>query len=517
MQLPGMRDDRGDELATGVSLSDKISIYIECITVHTKLGQLHEAQQMVLVAQGMARGTPEEVRILIANSELALKRNDLDGALRMLNNVRRDAPAFVQAQVFKANVYLTHRHDRRAYAQCYLDLVSSSPSSANYVLLGEAYMRIQAPESAIEAFQTALDMNPSDNELAIKIGRALVSTHDYRKAMDYYESALVQSPNNTALRQDLSKLYTKLGKFNMASGILQSAIEYSGSLDDLASAISVVRNLVLMVAVYCASTDKSQVLDSLTRAWNFQRSVLERTRVERPDLLPEQRKIAADICHRMGVQYESPDVKDDDRAVESYLDALRIDEVFEPALLALARLSKRLNRLDDCERHCQVLLRVNAHDAEHASMLLGEVAFLRGDYEMATFHYQQLLEKKPNNYKALAKLISLLRGAAKLEAAEAFLKKAEKEDPRSASHSGLSFCKGLYSRYASNVTEAIKYFNLARKDGEWACRALENLVELYLNPDNELISEEDITAAEDSPAGIRDNSASDNLRVGSDA
>lgn len=46
----------------------------------------------------------------------------------------------------KAAIYLTLRRDKRAYAQCYRDMAQANPSAATYILLGEAYMRIQMPE-----------------------------------------------------------------------------------------------------------------------------------------------------------------------------------------------------------------------------------------------------------------------------------------------------------------------------------------------------------------------------------
>lgn len=377
-------------------------------------------------------------------------------------------------------------------------------------------------------------MNPSDNELAIKIGRALVSTHDYRKAMDYYESALVQSPNNTALRQDLARLYAKLGKHSMACSILQATLEYSGSLADLPASMSVVKNLILLADVFkqqqgspaSSSSGKEgdgkedppsyaqQALETLTRAWNLQRGILDRSRVERPDLVPELRRTAAEICFRMGEHHSSHG--DDGAALECFTDAVHVDEAYGPALLALARLCKRTNRAEECARHCQTLLRINAKEAEHASMLLGELAFLKGDFEMATFHYQQLLEKKPNDYKALVQLLGLLRGAGKLEEAPRFLSRAQKQDPRSSLHMGFAFCKGLYHRYISDVPEAITHFNLARKDGEWSAKALEHLIELYVDPAGDLLSEDDISSAEDAssgPASRSDAGTAENLKV----
>ena len=48
--------------------------------------------------------------------------------------------------------------------------------------MGLALLDIQSPGKAVEAFQEALDLNPTNALLAVRIGRALVATHDYRRA-----------------------------------------------------------------------------------------------------------------------------------------------------------------------------------------------------------------------------------------------------------------------------------------------------------------------------------------------
>jgi tetratricopeptide repeat protein 21B len=44
-------------------------------------------------------GTSQEVRVLVANSELAIKRGDFDAAIAMLSNVPHSSPAFTKAQM----------------------------------------------------------------------------------------------------------------------------------------------------------------------------------------------------------------------------------------------------------------------------------------------------------------------------------------------------------------------------------------------------------------------------------
>ena len=122
-------------------------------------------------AQERFRGTSEEIRVLMSNSLLAIKRNDFDGAIQMLNEVPQSSSAYVHAQQAKANFYLDVRHDKRAYTQCFRDLVGLDPSARSYERLGAAYMHIQAPEAAIEAYEQAQNLDPRDASLAAKIGR----------------------------------------------------------------------------------------------------------------------------------------------------------------------------------------------------------------------------------------------------------------------------------------------------------------------------------------------------------
>ena len=67
-------------------------------------------------AQNEFSGTAEEIRITIANADLALAREDVEGALAMLRNIAPDQAYFVQAREKMADIYLTYRKDKRLYA-----------------------------------------------------------------------------------------------------------------------------------------------------------------------------------------------------------------------------------------------------------------------------------------------------------------------------------------------------------------------------------------------------------------
>jgi len=57
--------------------------------------------------------TPEEVRVAIANADLAVQRKDIETALGILRAVNPEAAYFVQAKQRMADIYLHHNKDKQ--------------------------------------------------------------------------------------------------------------------------------------------------------------------------------------------------------------------------------------------------------------------------------------------------------------------------------------------------------------------------------------------------------------------
>jgi tetratricopeptide repeat protein 21B len=51
-------------------------------------------------------------------------------------------------------------------------------------------MDIQEPEEAIQYYEKALEKDADDLALVREVGKALVMTHDYNRAIKYYEQTL---------------------------------------------------------------------------------------------------------------------------------------------------------------------------------------------------------------------------------------------------------------------------------------------------------------------------------------
>ena len=379
--------------------------------------------------------------------------------------------------------------------------MDKNPSVHAYILLGDAYKRINMPDEAIKAYEQALGMNPSDSELARRIGRAMLSTHDYSRAIEYYRSALgtaIDGHGKSELRHDLADLYFKLKNFHAAAEELEASIarssqEGKAGEDDIKGMMLLVRDHKLLAKVHTGAGNIDDAAAELKKARELQSRVVSAMRTSDPESVREQRLLLAETCCLLAKHYENEE-KNDEKAISAYKEAQKHDEGNIASMLALAKFHLRRGELEKCQHQCMTLMRVDESN-EEATMMLADLMFQKNDYRRATLHYRQLLEKKPDNFRALAKLIRLLRNAGTLADAEKFLQRAEACSPRSAHDPGYHFCRGLFSRFQNAVTDAIKYFNKSRRSASWGSEALRNMVEIYINPDNTNIWEDRDTTA----------------------
>jgi tetratricopeptide repeat protein 21B len=86
-----------------------------------------------------------------------------------------------------------------------------------------------------------------------EVGRALVMTHDYNRAVKYYETRLKEDPKLLDLRIDLAELYYKLKVHEEAKRVLIDALKYIKSqetFNSLEMKIRCVKYLLLLAKVY---------------------------------------------------------------------------------------------------------------------------------------------------------------------------------------------------------------------------------------------------------------------------
>ncbi|KAM9549015.1 tetratricopeptide repeat protein 21B isoform 2-T2 [Guaruba guarouba] len=450
--LPGMRKTTAFSKTKGkrieIDTSDRVSIFLELVEVHHLNGEPHEAVIVLQEAINEFSGTSEELRVVLANADLAIAQGDVEQALTMLQNITPEQPYFVQAKEKMADIYLQHRKDKRLYAGCYRDLVEKLPSAHTLLLLGDAYMNIQ-------------------------------------EAISYYEAAL-RSGQQNFLRYDLAELLMKLKQYEKAERVLQQALGHE-PVNELSSLVEDVRYHVLLAKIYSKMEKIDEAIVSLQQARELQARVLKRGQIEQLDAVPAQKQLAAEICAE--IAKHSTAQRNYEKAIKFYKEALVHCETDNKAMLELARLYLAQDDTDACQHQCSLLLK-NDQDNEAATMMMADLMFRKQDYEQAVFHFQQLLERKPDNYATLSRLIDLLRRAGKLEEVPRFLLMAEKHSSRTKLEPGFHYCKGLYLWYTGEPNDALRHFNKARKDSDWGQNAVYNMIEICLNPDNETVGGE---------------------------
>lgn len=489
MILPGVRRAGASAKSKGkkveLSSADCVSVFLELAEALWLNGEQHEAAKVMQDAINEFSGTPEELRVTIANSDLALLRGDTELALTMLRNITPEQPYYIQAKEKMADIYLNHRKEKRLYASCYRELVEKMPSPHTYILLGDAYIKIQEPEKAIDVYEQALKKNPKDGALASKIGKALVKTHNYVKAINYYEAAL-KTEQQSFLRYDLAELLMKMKQYERCEKVLHEALAHD-PVSELPALTDDCRYLVLLAKIQNKVDKNEEALMSLQRARDVQAKVLKRVQLEQPDAVPMQKQLAAEICAEIAKHYTSQ--RGFERAVKFYKEALVYCESDSKVMLELARLYLFLDDIDACQQQCSLLLKSDQVN-EDATLMMADLMFRKQDYEQAVFHFQQLLERKPDNYPTLSRLIDLLRRAGKLEEVPRFLDMAEKHSSRAKFDAGFNYCKGLYLWYTGEPNDGLRHFNKARKDNDWGQNAVYNMIEICLNPDNDTMGGE---------------------------
>ncbi|XP_036176055.1 tetratricopeptide repeat protein 21B isoform X2 [Myotis myotis] len=459
MSLPGVRKIEASSKYknTEVDASHRLSIFLELVEVYCLNGEQHEAAKVLQDAIHEFSGTYEELRVTIANADLALAQGDVERALSMLQNVTSEQPYFIEVKEKMADIYLKHRKEKMLYITCYREIAEIMPSPHSFLLLGDAYMNIQEPEEAIVAYEQALNQNPKDGTLASKVGKALVKTHNYSKAITYYEAALKNGQNY--LCYDLAELLLKLKWYDKAEKVLQHALAHE-LVNELSAVMEDGRLQVLLAKVYSKMERPGDAITSLQKARELQARVLKRVQMEQPDAVPAQKHLAAEICAE--IAKHSVAQRDYEKAIKFYREALVHCETDNKIMLELARLYLAHDDPEACLRHCALLLQTD-QDNEAATMMMADLMFRKQDYEQAVFHLQQLLERKPDNYMTLSRLIDFLRRCGKLEDVPRFFLMAEKRNSRAKLEPGYQYCKGLY---LCNSTEKQESMQLAVRTAE---------------------------------------------------
>ena len=70
-----------------------------------------KARKVLARAVGLFRDTPEEVKVMLSQSDLSMREGDTKKALNMLKKITPDNPNFIHAKKKQAEIYLQELKD----------------------------------------------------------------------------------------------------------------------------------------------------------------------------------------------------------------------------------------------------------------------------------------------------------------------------------------------------------------------------------------------------------------------
>ncbi|XP_050461458.1 tetratricopeptide repeat protein 21B-like isoform X2 [Cataglyphis hispanica] len=482
----------GTNRKSDLSASDRTTLYLELITAYSKARRFAEALALIEEAKTNLAGTTELGRITISTADIYLDMGELENAIICLQNIHPGQPYYLQAHTKLAEINLNYKKDRQAFAKCFRELVEHCPGPKTYSMLGDAYMSIQEPERAIEAYEQALSQNPVDKmDIANKMGKALVKAHQYAKAISYYKD-IVKHDSCASLKLDLAKLYMKMKLYDKAEATLVQELQDKRNDSDMLSLKTRGQELLLLAKVREKSGNIKGALLTLKEAKENQHRYIQRLTIS-PDVT-DQKHVLANICLTMA-DYASS-LRNYDEAIVYYKEALTYKHTDMNALLSLAKLYMQMNDLDRCAQNCSILLNADPNN-EAASVMMADLAFRKVDFETAAFHFRQLLMRQPTYWTALARLIEVSRRTGAMDDLDEWLQRAQTAMGASNVEAGFYYCAGLLDWRTGKLNSALRNFNFARRDPEWGQQAIYNMIEICLDPDddttlsNEAFNDED--------------------------
>ncbi|XP_031692315.1 tetratricopeptide repeat protein 21B isoform X1 [Oncorhynchus kisutch] len=467
-----------------VSNSERVSVFLELAEALRLHGEPDESTMVLQDAIVAFAGTPEEICVTIANVDMALAKDDLDTALSVLRGITPDQTHYAAAKEKMALIYLQKRKDKKLYIACYREIRDELPGPQSSILLGDAYINVQEPERAIEVYQEAMSWTVRDATLWRKMGRAYVKSHQYNQAVRHYESA-VKLGGHDSLVVDLVELLLKLRHYGKAQRTLMTALHCDDGTLTVSSLRSNVQYFLLLARAHYA--DQGSVQDTLEKAHSVQVSVLKRCQTERPELLEQERTVLCSICCQLARHYRSRTAVD--RTKYYYNQAIVAIGRTDKIRLELAQFYLENGKTDEALMQVEEVL---AKDALHpdATMVYGDIKLKEEKFDESVEIFLGLMDRCPDNYVFLAKCIQVLRRSARLDDALALFQACEHHNHGATTEPGYNYCKGLYYWHVYRVSEALFHLNKARRDNEWGDQAMELMIRICLNPDNEVIGGE---------------------------
>lgn len=377
--------------------SRNISARLAAATLLMETGKMDEARGEVETAYSIAKNSPlvnytkalldyQQKQYKAAQDALlvVLKNNpDHISSILLMGRVETALGSFMQAET-RFNRVLALQHDNEM-AMTQLALM---------------WLAMNNPQKAEQAIAPMVAKGQQDAQLLAMLGEINAKKGQYNKASEYFEKAAKLLPQNPGVQ-------TALGMSQLASGKSEAGLRHLEAASELDPAQY--RADILLVQYYL---NRKEFDHALTAAAKLQ--------VKQP-----KNPLSYNL---VGGAYLGK--KEPVKARQSFEQALKVDPVFIPAALNLARLDIQDKRPNDAIKRFEGVLEKDANNIE-AMLALSELFVLQGKTSDALKLLERAVETKPDNLNANISLIQHYARAGDLKKAVNVARQAKNADNKS--------------------------------------------------------------------------------------
>ena len=455
---------------------EKLTVILFIAKVYKRAGNFKESLKTVDDALTKFSGSKEEGQIKLFKATLLAKSDHVQEGLAILDSFDEKNQLFSKARKTAAKIYLNILKDKAAYIKCFNQLVEVAPNKTNYLLLGDALMNVKRFNEAVEYFNSALEEDPHDGQVALHLARGYMIVHAFKDALDAYQNA-ISLTNDNQIVLELCKTEIKLRHYDDARDIALDVIkDFDNEGSDWESQYIYAQFTELLSIIELKSSDGSEelaaqyignsllCLDKLTASG----------RTDIPsDKLTEIKKKAAELNLKNAESLLSSDRKGE--AITALKKSSKLNEESSKASVILANLYIEDGKTDEATEICQQILR-NDPKCEEAAIILADISANESITEL-----QKTFKANPTFYRALVRLIEVCARAGKLDTLEEYFEICDKKAP------GYIFCRGLFEYYIGNPQKAIEHFYATRNDPDWGINSQVYSFHIKANPSRKFV------------------------------
>ncbi|KAH0786423.1 TPR Domain containing protein [Histomonas meleagridis] len=458
------------------SQNEKVDISIFLARCYSKLNRYTDSINIITEALSLYKNTPDEDRIKLFQGSLLTNMGKISEGLNILETFDPKSSQYSKAHKTAAKIYLTKLNDKTSYIKCLKKMAETVPNKTNYLLLGEALMKVKRFNEVVKYFKSALSFEPNDPNVALQYARSLMIIHNYDSALNAYQHAIEVSHNDFHAQLEYCKALFKLHRYEESRNVITDSMdEINLETNDWESQSIYADFYELLSNIDEKNQDYEQCIDELSDAISIYDKLTSNNRIDIPMDSLLQIKNKASIAYQRFAEIQAIN-NDKVKAIEALEKALEFNPGSPKILLKLGQLHLENNDKESCQNVCQKLLNSNP-DCEEAALMLADISSSDMNDDL-----KEIFLKKPTFYRTLVRVIEKSAQSGELNSIEELFEKCVETES-----AGYNFCQGLYNIYKGAPQTALNYLNLCRSDPEWNTQALTLIFLIYVNPNRKYV------------------------------